>query len=63
MQICKKLYISMDMVWYFSYEEDSELQTLHPEGSSVCLDFAEQAVTSPQSYYTVKNVLVAELNL
>ena len=53
----------MDMVWYFSYEEDSELQTLHPEGSSLCLDFAEQAVTSPQSYYTVKNVLVAELNL
>ena len=24
----------MDMVWYFIYEEDSQLQTLHPEGSS-----------------------------
>jgi len=53
----------MDTVWYFGYEEDSELQTLHPEGSSVCLDFAERAVTSPQSYCTVKNAVVAELNL
>jgi len=56
----KILYILMDILWYFSYEE--ELQTLHPEGSSVCLDFAEGAVTSPQSYCTVKNAVVAELN-
>jgi len=49
----------MDTLWYFGYEEDSELQTLHPEGSSVCLGFAERAVTSPQSYYAV----VAKLNL
>jgi len=49
------------MLWYFSYEE--KLQTLHPEGSSVCLDFAERAVTLPQSYCTVKNAVVAELNL
>ena len=53
----------MDTVWYFGYEEDSELQMLHPEGSSVCLDFAERAVMSPQSYCTVKNAIVAELNL
>jgi len=33
----------MDTVWYLGYEEDSELQTLHPEGSSVCLDFTERA--------------------
>ena len=39
------------------------LQTLQQEGSSLCFDFAERAVTSPQSYYTVKNVLLAELNL
>ena len=53
----------MDTVWYFSYEEDSELQTQHQEGSSVCCNFAERAVTSPRSYCTVRNVLVAELNL
>jgi len=53
----------MDTLWYFGYEEDSELQTLHPEGCSVCLDFAERAVMSPQSYCTVKNAIVAELNL
>jgi len=44
----------MDIVWYFTYEEDEEFQTLHPEGSSVWFYFAEWAVTSPQSYYTVK---------
>ena len=53
----------MDTVWYFGYEEDSDLQTLHPEGSSVCLDFAERAMKSPQIYCTVKNAVVAELNL
>jgi len=44
----------MDTVWYFAYEEYSELQALHPEGSSVYLDFAERAVTSPQIYCTIK---------
>ena len=53
----------MDTVWYFGYEEDSDFQTQHQEGSSVCCIFAERAVTSPQSYCTVRNVLVAELNL
>ena len=53
----------MDMTWYSGHEADSELQTLHPGGSSVCLGFAERAVTSPQSYCTVKNAVVAELNL
>jgi len=53
----------MDTVWYFGYEEDSELQTLHLEGSSVYMDFAERVVTSPQGYCTIKNVVVAELNL
>ena len=52
----------MDTVWYFGYEEDLDLQTLHPEGSSVCLDFGERAVTSLQSYCTVKKVVGAELN-
>jgi len=47
----------------FCYEEHEKFQTLHPEDSSVCLEFAERAVTSPQSYYTVKNVRVAEQNL
>jgi len=53
----------MDTTWYFGFEEDSGLQTLHPEGSSVCLDFAERAVTSPQIYWTVKNAVIEELNL
>jgi len=53
----------MDMTCYSGYEADSELQTLHPEGSSVCLDFAERAVTSPQSYCTIKSAVIAELNL
>jgi len=53
----------MDMTWYSGYEADSVLLTLHPGGSSVCLDFAERAVTSLQSYCTIKNVVVAELNL
>jgi len=53
----------MDLTWYSGYDADSELQTLHPGGRSVCLDFAERAVTSLQSYCTIKNVVVAELNL
>ena len=52
----------MDMTWYSGYEADLVLLTLHPGGSSVCLDFAERAVTSLQSYCTIKNVVVAELN-
>ena len=41
------------MVWYFSYEEDLELQTLHPEGSSLCSDFARTSsdVASELLYY------------
>jgi len=53
----------MDTLWCFGYDEDPELQTLHPEGSSVRLAFAERAVTSPQNYCTGKNAVVAELNL
>ena len=63
MYICIIFYILLDTLWNFIYDEGTELQTLHPEGSSLCLGFAERAVTSPQSCYTLKNVLVAELNV